>query len=60
MYWADRMVRKCFYDNSGIWSEDLVPVKCISVRSGLGCFLFLGSGSVVVDSLLIVIPILVL
>ena len=36
----------------------MVPVKCIKASpSGLGCCPFLGSGSVVVDLLLIVTPI---
>ena len=50
------------YFNSGrIWGEDLVPVKCICPPppppGGLGCCPFWGGGSVVVDFLFIVTPI---
>ena len=44
-----------FFNNKGVYGEDLVPVKCIS-PSGLGCRPSQGGGSVVVDSLLIVDP----
>ena len=35
----------------------MVPVKCIEAPSGYGCCPFLGDGSVVIDSLLIVTPV---
>ena len=37
--------------------EDLVPVKCIQVPGDLGCYPLYGGGSVVVDLLFIVTPI---
>ena len=46
----------CFND-SRIWGEDLVPVKCIWSPGGLGCCPFWGGGSVVVDFLFTVVPI---
>ena len=49
-----------YFNNSRIWGENLVPVKMhLSTPhpSGLGCCPFLGDGSVVVDFLFIVTPI---
>ena len=46
----------CF-NNNIIDGEYLAPVKCIYAPSGLGCCRFESGGSVVVDSLLYVHPI---
>ena len=46
----------CF-NNSRIYGENLAQEKCSLVHSGFGCSPFKGSGSVVVDSLLIAAPI---
>ena len=49
----------CF-NNNRIQGEDLVPVKYIYALSVFGCRLFQGGGSVVIDSLFIVAPIVCL
>ena len=46
-----------YFNNSRIYGEDLVPVKCILAPGGLGCCPFYGGVSVVVEFLFIVTPI---
>ena len=46
-----------YFNNSRVWGEDLVPVKCVWAPGGLGCCLFWGGGSVVVGCLFVVTPI---
>ena len=46
----------CF-SSGGIWGEDLVPLGCIWAPGGFSCCPFWGGGSVVVDFLFIVTPI---
>ena len=52
-----RTERFLSFNNSGIWGEDLVPVGCIRAPGGLGCCPFWRGGSVVVDFLFVVTPI---
>ena len=46
--------RFLYFNDSRIWGEGLVPVKCIWAPRRLGLLPFLGGGSVVVDFLFIV------
>ena len=46
-----------YSNNSRIYGEDFVPVNAFKPPGGLGCCPFLGGGSVVVDFLYIVTPI---
>ena len=46
----------CF-NGGGVWGGGSVPVGCIWPPGGLGCCPFWGGGSVVVDFLFVVTPI---
>ena len=47
-----------YFNNGRFWGKVLVPVGCVCpLPGGLGCCPFLGGGSVVVDFLFIVTPI---
>ena len=52
-----RAGRFLYFNNGGVWGEGLVPVECVWAPGGLGCCPFWGGGSVVVDFLFIVTPI---
>ena len=49
--------RFLYFSSGRLWGEGLVPAECIWAPGGLGCCPFLGGGSVVVDFLFVVAPV---